>query len=110
VLSRLCAAWLVALIILPFSAPFSTCDAASLFAFDDLSDQASVTIESVGAADDVGTTHALPVRTAFRSLRTAGSPVKTAVVPSLLSSEHHPPHDARTLPSGATQHLRPLRV
>ena len=28
---RLCAAWLVLLIVLPFSAPFSTCDLATLF-------------------------------------------------------------------------------
>jgi len=30
-LSRVCAAWLVALIVLPFSAPFSTCDLETLF-------------------------------------------------------------------------------
>jgi hypothetical protein len=60
-LKRLCAIWLVALIVLPFSAPFSTCDAARLFASDD-SDQA-----------DPSTTHALPVAR-------PGGRVKLAVV------------------------------
>ena len=109
-LSRVFAAWLVVLIILPFSAPFSTCDAASLFASDDLADGAVSTIEPIGAAADAGTMHALPVRSAVRPLKPAGTPGRASIVPALLVNDRRMPHGATPLQSPDTQQVRPLRV
>ena len=62
-LSRLCAGWLVLLILLPFSAPFSTCDLTMI-----LGDQHGAAPASAATKMLVSqTTHALPhTRSAHR--------------------------------------------
>ena len=59
-LSRVFAVWLVSLILLPFTPPFSTCDASSLFASDEQYDEASAAYSPLGSLTDTATVHALP--------------------------------------------------
>ena len=109
-LARFFAAWLVALIVLPFSAPFSTCDAASLFASEDLSEDAALTIESVGAADDAGTTHALPVRNGSRQPKPLASTGRTSFAKDLPPSEPFVQRHTRPEKPAGAQRALPLRV
>jgi hypothetical protein len=60
-LSRVFAVWLVTLILLPFSSPFSTCDASSFFASDEQYDETSGANSALGSLTDVGASQALPV-------------------------------------------------
>jgi hypothetical protein len=61
-LSRLCALWLVTLIVLPFTAPFSTCDAPS-----------SPSQSYARSLADTATSHALPVARAVVRVKLAVS-------------------------------------
>ena len=67
-LTRACALWLVALIVAPFSAPFSVCDIATFFDVDHTqSPAAPVTSARSAATIADATTHTLPVvRTKLR--------------------------------------------
>jgi len=73
VLSRVCAVWLVTLILLPFSAPFSTCDASSLFASYDQSDDAAGASLLDDSVTDPGTSHALPAGRAVERAKSTGA-------------------------------------
>jgi hypothetical protein len=61
VVSRVLALWLVTLILLPFSAPFSTCDLSSLFGSDSPYDESSDAFAPLGALTDTAASQALPV-------------------------------------------------
>jgi hypothetical protein len=78
VLSRVCAVWLVTLILLPFSAPFSTCDASSLFASEAQSDETS-SASPFDASTDTGASHALPVARPGLRVKLAVSATTTAI-------------------------------
>ena len=60
-LSRVFALWLITLILLPFSAPFSTCDLASFLGSDSKYDESSDAYAPLGSMTDTADSHALPV-------------------------------------------------
>lgn len=65
---RLCAAWLVLMIVLPFSAPFSTCDLAAFLHPGHHDDQAAAHHVRPAALVHDAATHALPhTRAAHRN-------------------------------------------
>lgn len=61
-LARVCAVWLVALIVAPFSAPFSVCDATTFFDVSQ-TQSAAAPVKSARTAASLGdaATHTLPV-------------------------------------------------
>ena len=100
-LARFWACWLVFLILLPFSAPFSTCDPSVLFP----------AAQGVGAAGDGATSHALPAGR-------IGNQVRFLIASQLYSravvGEHNSPRAVQgsTTPYGASSRLAhpPLRI
>ena len=76
-LSRVFAVWLVSLIVLPFTPPFSTCDAWSVFASDEQYDETSGAYSPLGSLSDTATSHALPagrIGGSARSVSAANEP------------------------------------
>jgi hypothetical protein len=110
-LARLCAIWLVALIVLPFSAPFATCDANSFFAADDGDggQGAAKPHSLVGSPGDAPATHALP---AARTARVRSSLVGegTSIAPSPPPALHRIKHGAGTDGSVCAPLALPLRI
>ena len=93
-MAKLCAVWLVTLILLPFSAPFSTCEFATATPFASLG--------------DASTTHVLPVRTT-QPVRFGLTPVHDSAgrtVPSPVQSGF----PATRLNIGAPPQVTPLRI
>jgi hypothetical protein len=67
VLSRLCAAWLVLMIVLPFSAPFSTCDLTAFLDQGHHNGRSDQHLREAAPVHDAAT-HALPhARTPHRN-------------------------------------------
>ena len=80
-LSRTCALWLVVLILLPFSAPFSTCDLATVFPAASRHDSADPVRAHAPIASpyDAANTHVLPfTRVTARGVRRAGDALTLA--------------------------------
>ena len=91
--AKLCAVWLVTLILLPFSAPFSTCEFATKTPFASLGDT---------------TTHVLPARTAH-PVRFGLTPAHDAAGRTVLSPVQVG-HPATPLNIGASPQVTPLRI
>jgi hypothetical protein len=81
VLSRVCAPWLVLLIVLPFSAPFPTCDLASLGAGPGrhTTDQPVRSRVPMAALAVAANTHALPVARATQRHKSVASPLHSLI-------------------------------
>jgi hypothetical protein len=109
--SRVCAAWLVLLVLLPFSAPFSTCDLESLLANGggQMPHHSQRHTHPIASLADAATTHALPLtRTTDRSKLVASllhSLIRRALVPG------SPAAGGTTPPAfSSSSHLSPLRI
>src|SRR4051812_23685756 len=107
-LSRPAGLLLVALIVFPFSPPFSTCDVASMFAAADQT--APLQAHSPADALDSATSHALPVnRPVARSI----AALSGDRLPSVLTVADAPlaAHRSRTVePSSRAPLVLPLRI
>jgi hypothetical protein len=85
--SKVCAAWLVLLVLLPFSAPFPTCDLASLFTSPDSQGphQPLQPTRPAASLADAATAHALPLTRTAERLKFGTSPlhflIRGAVAP-----------------------------
>ncbi len=80
-MSRVCALSLVALILLPFSAPFSTCDLGSLF--PGAAHQAAHPLKSrvpVASLGDSATSHALPLPRSIQRLKLVVLPARSVAI------------------------------
>jgi hypothetical protein len=109
-LSRVFAVWLVSLILLPFTPPFSTCDASSLFPSDEQSDETSAAYSPLGSLTDTATAHALPVG---RIGGRGKSVVVAAREPAGLvfqQARHRTPGHAMTRTFVSTPLAAPLRI
>jgi len=111
-LSRLCAVWLVALILLPFSAPFSTCDVQTLFpgANPDATTQMPRSSLPVVSLDDVATRHALVLPRTTGRVRLATSaflrlPLNLSVTPGRCAR-----HGMVAMGSDRSSFASPLRI
>jgi hypothetical protein len=75
--SKACAAWLVLLILLPFAAPFPTCDLGSLFTSADskAARQPLGPTRPAASLADAATAHALPLTRTAHRLKFGTSPL-----------------------------------
>jgi hypothetical protein len=109
VLSRVCAVWLVTLILLPFSAPFSTCDASSPFASYEQSDDAAGAYFLDDSLTDPGTSHALPAGRAVERAKSAPTAFSASAGIVSLPVRTRIPGSSSAL-SGVTALAVPLRI
>jgi hypothetical protein len=105
-LSKTCAAWLIALIILPFTAPLSTCDLADFFGLGMSHMQGPLSkMPSARSLTQAEINHALPVRpTAPRRI----AAIDRLPTNRLDTNTPRPPFSRMTSP-GSTHSLRPAR-
>jgi hypothetical protein len=113
-LRNVCAVWLVSLIVLPFSAPFSACDLATFFpaAEQDATTQ-PIGPGTPGSLADAATSHALPV--ARVTARSRGplkfvAPKFESPVPTTLAPEPHTDRERAARPSVGSSFISPLRI
>jgi hypothetical protein len=105
-LSRVFAVWLVSLILLPFTLPFSTCDASSLFASDEQYDETS----PLGTLTDTATVHALPAGRIGGRARSATSAANEPAGPVFQEAGQRVPHHSTTRRFVSTPLAAPLRI
>jgi hypothetical protein len=109
-LSRVFAVWLVSLILLPFTPPFSTCDASNLFASDELSDETSGSYSPLGSLTDTAASHALPVSRAGGRGKSVVSAVREPGGIVFQHARHQTPAHAMTRSLVSTPLAAPLRI
>jgi hypothetical protein len=106
-LAKAAALWLAVLILLPFSAPFSTCDLASLVSE---TDQAAGTPHHGPAVGDGAAFHALPfVRAASRLKVFTASPFGSRAL-AVMRPPAQPPRVVAAVPAGSSVSTIPLRI
>lgn len=106
-LSRICAGWLALLILLPFSAPFSTCDLSMILGSQDATHADGSGTRAVAAHG--AATHALPhTRTAHRDQWAALNAVFHLASPARPVSHVH--RSVTLLTVVGTPVLQPLRI
>jgi len=111
-LSRVCAVWLVALILLPFSAPFSTCDVQTLFpgASRDTTAPTPHSPLPVVSLDDGATRHALILPRATGRVRLAASAFLRLHVNAAVTAGRRTGRDRVASGSGRSSFASPLRI
>jgi hypothetical protein len=108
--SKMCAAWLVLLVLLPFSAPFSTCDLESLFAGETRhTSQPQRPSRPSALLADAATTHALPLTRSTERVKFLASVlhslIRRAAAPGSPAARGTAPPDL-----ASSSFLSPLRI
>jgi len=108
--SRACAFWLIALILTPFSAPFSVCDAATFFhvAPAPASSPLRPARPSASLRDD-SSDHGLPAVRVFKSVKAAGTRARVRL-PFLIEATSTADRSAVFLAIPNAPLILPLRI